>query len=528
MFTNWSIAMVIRRLLALFGIIVLSASSLLAQGGYQGKDFWVAFPQNARAENTSGLSLVIYISSAKDASGSITENRTGRSFPFTIEAGKTFTFKADSINQTVLTGIHTSSLHITSSNHVSVIVMSRRKASTDSYTAIPTSGLGNKYIVNGYDAFGSESSFSTQFDAIATEDNTTVTITYPQRQSIASKQKRITLMKGDIYYESSAKYKEYNRDLSGTVVASDKPMAFITGSQCAQVPKDKNFCDVLLEMIPSVDILGNEHIVPELPERKASSIRVMATKPNTKVVLNDKLVALLSTGSYYQNDSLVGSNVIQTSEPSYVYQYSQSAGTDGFSDPDLILIPPTDRYITTTTITIPQINVLQTAANTNPYPTNTKLSEVEQAVNELSKNYDIERVSGDTIISKRKGDTSNLRMMMVLSERNEENYVQNDIPKYQPPAMYESENGWHHWVTIITESPEESKVTINGKPLDPTSFKQVFTSRFYVLHKNLSPGSYKITSQKPAIFFSYGYGVAGDNYDSYGHNCGMNLVDKGK
>lgn len=528
MFTNWSIAMVIRRLLALFGIIVLSASSLLAQGGYQGKDFWVAFPQNARAENTSGLSLVIYISSAKDVSGSITENRTERSFPFTIEAGKTFTFKADSINQTDLTGIHTSSLHITSSNDISVIVISHRRASTDSYAAIPTLGLGNNYIVNGYDAFGSESTFSTQFDAIATEDNTSVTITYPQRQSIASTQKRITLMKGDIYHESSAKYKEYNRDLSGTVVTSDKPMAFITGSQCAQVPKDKNFCDVLLEMIPPVDMLGNEYVIPELPERKASSIRVMATKPNTKVLLNDKQVAVLSTGSYYQNDSLVSSNVIQTSEPSYVYQYSQSAGTDGFSDPDLILIPPTDRYVTTTTITIPKINVLQTALKTNHYTKDTKRSSVEEMVNSLSDRHDIVYVNDDTIIFKRKGDTSNLSMITVLSEMNKEYHAQNPIPNYQPPAIYESENGWHHWVTIITESPTESNVTINDKPLAPTSFRQVFRSRFYVLHKNLSPGSYKITSQKPAVFFSSGYGVAGDNYDSYGHNCGMNLVDKGK
>jgi hypothetical protein len=518
--------MVNRIVLTLF-IVSLSSSAIFAQG-YQGKDFWVAFPQNARAENNSGLSLIIYIAASEDVAGTIVENRTGVSTPFKVAAGKTYQFKADSINQTNLTGIWTSSFHITSSKDVSVIALTHRRASTDSYAAIPTQYLGSKYIVNGYEKMGSESLFTTQFNAIATEDNTTITIQYPTiGSSVASVQKQYSLQKGDVYYESSSKYKEYNHDLSGTVVSSDKPIAFITGHQCAQVPKDANFCDVLVEMIPPIEDLGTEYVIPELPQRKASSIRVVAAKPNTKVILNDKLLAVLPMGGIYQNDSLIGNNVIQTSEPAYLYQYSQGAATDGFSDPDLILIPPTDRYMSSTTVNVPHINSLE-AERGSSLANDHKLSDIELMVKNLSKTYDILRVEADTVIFKVKGDTSNVRGIYVKRPDPEEVKLNRLIPDYQPPAIYESENGWHHWITIITESPEDSKVMINGKPLDPTAFKQVFTSRFYVLQKNLSPGVYTFTSQKPAVFFSYGYGVSGDNYDSYGHTCGMNLFIGGR
>jgi hypothetical protein len=349
--------MVIRTILVLFSLIVLSVSSLFAQSGYQGTDFWVAFPQNARAENASGLRFTIYITSPKATSGTITETRTGKTTDFALEPNKAYMYEADSINQLMENGISNCTFHVTSKNNVTVLCYSSRRASTDSYVAIPTALVGNKYAVIGYDNLPRESSmFTTQFDIIATTDDTKIAVIYPSGKGESDVlPKTITLNKGEVYHQNSIGFKQYNYDLTGTIILSNKPVAFLSGNTCAQVPSNKNFCDVLLEMLPPAELNGKEFIIPAFALRDRSSIRVVATENGAKVNLNGSDVAILRAGEFYQNDSIQGTALLKTSENAYVVQYSQSSTASDvqIADPDMIVVSPMGSFTRSVDFVVP-------------------------------------------------------------------------------------------------------------------------------------------------------------------------------
>lgn len=444
--------MVIRNVLAVFCFIILSVSSLFAQGGYQGTDFWVAFPQNARAENASGLRFTVYITSPKATSGTITETRTGKTTDFMLEPNKPYMYEADSVNQLMENGISNSTFHVTSKNNVTILCYSSRRASTDSYVAIPTSLVRNTYAAIGYDALRGESVFTTQFDIIATENNTNVAITYPRgKEETGAPHKVITLNKGEVYHQNSNDFKEYNYDLTGTIVESSSPVAFLTGNTCAQVPKDKNFCDVLLEMLPPAELNGKEFIIPAFALRDRSSIRVVALSSNTKVTLNGNDVATLRSGEYYQNDSIQGTALLKTSENAYVTQYGQSstASSEQIADPDMIVLSPMGSFARHIDFVVPD---------------------------------KIAVVGG----------------------------------------------GWQHWVTLVSKTVASKNITLDGKTVDPSRFKQIPNTVYSIAHVEVASGSHQVTSTTDVAVYSYGYGKGGDNYDSYGHNCGMNLLNKGQ
>jgi hypothetical protein len=499
--------MVILRLLAFVGIIVLSVSSLFAQGGYQGTDFWVAFPQNARAENASGLRFTVYITSPKATSGTITETRTGKATNFTLEPNKAFVYEADSVNQLMENGISNSTFHVTSKNNVTVLCYSSRRASTDSYVAIPTVLVGNTYAAIGYDKLPSESSmFTTQFDIIATKDDTKITVIYPSGKGETDiLPKTITLNQGEVYHQNSIGFKQYNYDLTGTIILSNKPVAFLSGNTCAQVPRNNNFCDVLLEMLPPAEVNGKEFIIPAFAQRDRSSIRVVAMENGTKVTLNGSDVAILRAGEFYQNDSIQGTALLKTSENAYVVQYGQSstASNEQIADPDMIVLSPMGTFAELVDFVVPE--ALNYSYLSNPLP--------------HDDGYSVDTTSFHPRIAldyNSKRSAANMTVLVV----DKENYPLESSPNYA--------GGWQHWVTLVSKTTDITNITLDGKVVDASSFKQIPKSIYSISHIEVANGNHRVISTTDVAVYSYGYGAGGDNYDSYGHNCGMNLIDTGK
>lgn len=502
--------MVIYRLLAILGIIVISASSLFAQGSYQGTDFWVAFPQNARAENASGLRFTVYITSPRSTSGAITETRTGKTTDFTIEANKPFIYETDSINQLIENGISNSTFHIMSKENVTVLCYSSRRASTDSYVAIPTALVGNKYAAIGYDKLPSESSmFTTQFDIIATKDDTKIVLIYPSGKGEADiLPKTITLHKGEVYHQNSIGFKQYNYDLTGTIILSNKPVAFLSGNTCAQVPKNKNFCDVLLEMLPPAELNGKEFIIPAFALRDVSSIRVVATENNTKVTLNGSDVAILRAGEYYQNDSVQGTALLKTSESAYVVQYGQSstASDEQIADPYMMVISPVGGFARLVDFVVPNgLSRLPILPHNDRYVVDTTRYKSKITLNKSMKTKDgiaVEEVFIPAVMV----DDNNIPVDHSLN----------------------SPGTWQHWVTFVSKTADIKNITLDGKTLDASSFKQIPKTVYSIAHVNIENGNHRVSSTTDIAVYSYGYGAGGDNYDSYGHNCGMNLFVGGQ
>jgi len=321
-------------------------------GDSRGKEFWLCFPQNARSENASKLGLKLTITSDRNTSGVVEVPGLGIVKPFSLEATKIITVDLDSIIQVLGSDqIQKLGVHVTSDNDISVFGLSTRKASTDTYLAYPKTVLGTSYRAVGYHALAtSDNEFTSQINIVATEDHTVATITLTgdtKGGHRAGETYSIELNKGDVYQIQGANAGKRQSDLTGTLVTATKPIAFFTGHSCAQIPPDVSFCDQLLEMEPPVPSWGRQFYVGRFEGKAEYALRVIASENNTNVFLNNKLVAKLMAGEYYENNHIKENSLVTASKPILVAQYAQGSDADSLKvgDPFMLLITPTEQFL---------------------------------------------------------------------------------------------------------------------------------------------------------------------------------------
>jgi hypothetical protein len=119
-------------------------------------------------------------------------------------------------------------------------------------------------------------------------------------------------------------------------------VAFFTGHRCAQVPSNISFCNILVEQEPPVVDWGKTFIIPTIQGKTHASVRVVANEDATEVMLGGIQVAKLNGGEFYGTDTLGSAEIIETSKPSLVALYGQSAQADNdpSGDPFMMLITP--------------------------------------------------------------------------------------------------------------------------------------------------------------------------------------------
>ncbi|MEI7660963.1 MAG: IgGFc-binding protein, partial [Bacteroidota bacterium] len=186
--------------------------------------------------------------------------------------------------------------------------------------------LGTSFYIPSQDVLYNEPSLNPKawnsFDIIATEDNTTVTIT--PRKSIVGHtggvQFTVVLNKGQVY-SAQATGQLGTDHLMGSVVTSDNPVAITvkddsdryTGLDCYDLTGD--------QIVPE-NIIGNQYIVVRGSTSSAINdwVFVTATADNTHISINGTMTALINTGNTY-HFNMTTSNLcsyVQTDNPVYL------------------------------------------------------------------------------------------------------------------------------------------------------------------------------------------------------------------
>lgn len=437
-------------LFAASGVFAQEESALLDPAKRQfaesrGKDFWICFPQNARAENASGLNLRLYITCDKDTRGTVRIPGLGITQNFICRASEVIFVPIDSIAQVFGSdAIQKLGIYVNADNPIAVYGLSSRRASTDTYLAYPTSVLGTTYRVAGYYPLSNgENSFSSQATVVGTENGTVVTITLAgdtKGGRRAGETYSINLAQGDVYQVQAATGIGKRSDLTGTLVTSNKPIAFFSGHTCAQVPADKNFCDQLLEMTPPIPSWGRQFFVGRFEGKTEYAYRVISSEPNTQVFVNNTLVAKLSNpGEFYEDNHAKENALITTNKPVLVAQYAQSSTADSLQtgDPFMLFITPTEQFLTYYRFLTP--------------------------------------VRGD----------------------------------------------WHHYINVVVPIDAMESFKLDGRGGFGKYFKTIGITRYAIAQIEIGYGSHFVSCDKPFGLYSYGFGVAGDNFDSYGNNGGQ-------
>ena len=210
-----------------------------------------------------------------------------------------------------------------------------------------------KYIVASYSTLPNALSLSA-VAIIAQYDDTQLSIS-PTPHNMSENaliQPNLVLQEGETFLIESSK------DLTGLLVASNKPLAVLSGHQCANVPTTLLFCDPIIEQVPPVFTWGRQFATAPLKGRQAYDVfRVLASEDSTEVTVTCSSSATTNperVTNMYQLDErdFTEFNVpskqycfVQGSSNILLLQYSAGFQADRTTgDPTMITVPALTQY----------------------------------------------------------------------------------------------------------------------------------------------------------------------------------------
>ena len=199
-----------------------------------------------------------------------------------------------------------------------------RSNNPEIFTLKGHNALGLEFMIPSQNYMDNKSALTpdarSSFDIVATEDNTTITITPSNTIEVNhTTPYTIILNKGETYSATAASRLAANH-LFGTFVTSDKPIAITIKDDSVYL----NSCyDLLGDQIIPIEKIGNEYIAIKGALTSKEGICVNSVYDNTEILVDGILVSTINKGQVYKFEisGVAGTkSYIQTSEPAYVLQ----------------------------------------------------------------------------------------------------------------------------------------------------------------------------------------------------------------
>ncbi|MDW8271615.1 MAG: choice-of-anchor D domain-containing protein [Bacteroidota bacterium] len=217
-------------------------------------------------------------------------------------------------------------IRIRSTAPIVVYGVTRFCYTSDSFLAYPLRALGKEYIIASmadmtwmYPGYNLPS-----LSVIAAPyDNTRVTVTLGGNANTETsgglrpgQTRTWVLNRNDVLALATGNTAGREGDLSGTLIRATKPVAVISGNQCANVPTDIRWCDFIADMEIPTDMWGKVLLVPRVPTRRfAPMVKIFAKEPQTRIFRN---------GSYWRNIQTKGG----TEGVGFIYDRATASGNN--------------------------------------------------------------------------------------------------------------------------------------------------------------------------------------------------------
>lgn len=316
----------------------------------EGTEFWLLFQQNFQRpekNKTDKQTLQLFITSDFDDTIRVSIDAIGFSQRYVIKKNIVQTVKLPIEAQFLEIEIpRKMGIHVVSTKPIMVYGLNHKKMSTDTYLGLPVKVLGNSYRAVAMTVIGE---FVSQIGIVATQDSTTIEIV-PTYSLLSGRPAnvpfRIVLNRGDAYQVTADDKISSKNDLTGSLIVSNKPIAVFSGHQCANVPVAVGTCNHLVEQLPPISSWGKQFYVGQFKGRSKSTYRIIANENNTVVFEDNKQVAVLEAGQFYENNNLRSVVQVNATKPILVTQYSQGMRNgDSLGDPMMLLVSPTQQFL---------------------------------------------------------------------------------------------------------------------------------------------------------------------------------------
>ncbi len=331
----------------------------------EGTDFWFGFMEGRNYQvghyneitlsSSYTCSYKIYIGKSTNASftGTVTPN-----VPLKITIDWTL------VEATGSETIQNKAIHLVSDNPLNLYALNWSDSSSEVALIFPSTSLGSEYYTMCYtphisgNGINSGSGRNSEFLLVASEDNTSVTIT-PTKTTDKGKPAnvsfQITLNKGELYQVQSENLPvplhPGQGDLTGSYITSDKPIAVYSGSLSTTVPGDASVSawDHLYEQMPPIQAWGRKFIAVPLKTRHEDTYRILAASDNTTIRIGSKTPTVLNKGQYYEFSLLYTEpSLIESDKPILLAQFSNSNSVDATwtnkdGDPFMVIVSPVNQ-----------------------------------------------------------------------------------------------------------------------------------------------------------------------------------------
>lgn len=387
-----------RYLLPVFILILLSgAAALWAQDlpdddqfpvtygpSNMGREFWLAFPANWNMPGGRSSYVRLYIISHVSTQVKVWAGSTLKKVVQTTPGVASTVDLAPVEAQMIIRNdqmpvpadniYRNKAVHVSAGAPIAVYGVNSTEQLTEGLLALPTSALGQEYIVGSYaSAMGSAQEIPSQYLITAPYNGTAVTIYHPHRTPNHEGGETFTIQmdSGDVW---SAMPLGFGADMSGVIIRASKPVAVTAGHMCSYVPNLRTFCccDHLAEMMLPTQAWGRfYHSMPITNRTKGSIYRIFAKEANTTLYINGAEYAKLATVGGQEGEGWceyrafgTGLQEFTADKPIAVFQYNPSGGYDGAaSDPFYLQLPPVEQYQKGITFTVPDKDYAQNYLN---------------------------------------------------------------------------------------------------------------------------------------------------------------------
>ncbi len=321
-----------------------------------GRDFWVAFPENYSQEPDTPLRLSLCIAGPPGTQGAVdVPGLVVPGFPrnFTVPPSGALVMTLP--RQAELSGpesIEPKGIHIVASADVAVYGTTRMDYTSDTFLGLPTKCLGTDYLVTSYrNVFqGIPILNGTQFAIVAVANGTVVSIR--PRTAVGSHPANVAFL---IKLDRGETYQLRNEDgqpadLTGTEIRSTKPIGVFGSHRCANVQSvNQFFCDTVVEELLPIPSWGDSYFVVPLATRKSDTLRILSGADANLVTVTTTAGAQsfnLQRGELreFQMDRATR---ITCRGPAQVMQFANSSDYDQVTaaDPFMTLIQPAPTWL---------------------------------------------------------------------------------------------------------------------------------------------------------------------------------------
>ena len=304
-------------------------------------EFFVAFFNNLEEGQETVLTLFISTPEPQPVNFTV-DTIQGFSYSGVVYPGSPTSVVLPNSLQITSSSEQNKGIYISTKEDKRIVVygLSYQVFSSDAFLALPCNPLAvDEYEYYAVTAKPDTNNFPSYILLVGCEDDTTISVSSTT----------FTLNRLETYLIESP------NDQTGKKVVSNKPITFLTGDQCSDVPPTANHCDMLIEQVPPTNTWGSSFLSASFLGRSSGDIyRVLSSEDSANVVVSCTTLSeplsetLAQSGDFYEfevpSDSFCS---IESTKPVLVMEFGLGNTRDGVGDPFLLMIPPLEQYYNT-------------------------------------------------------------------------------------------------------------------------------------------------------------------------------------